>query len=340
MASADSPEGFNAWRAGLGQLASLPPGKPLKVYKVDTNTNTLIPKQDESNNPFYYKALTLARDESIAVYPVYHEHGMPTFHEVEHYGEWNGIAPLYAFLASLCNGESALSGITYDYSDVWETTTAADEAVHDNLVIVRPHSYMGCCAYKTSFPVRCKESIDISIGEAPDIRTASADVYDLRYEINKSVRLKGQINWEIQAATLDGEVITWETIADLGDYIEHQEKNSVMRVQVAFDGDHPAVQDDTMIQNMCSNVATAGLWIDGNSIPQWVDCGTLPYNMGIAVLTVACLYRISHAECSPAYKIMAYPLMFGANSLTLGTVNYIPSYKPCSGNTEEEGGEP
>ena len=86
--------GFNACRAGLGRLLSKPTGQPLKVYTIDEN-GFVVPKLDAEDNPLYYKLLTLAENDMSSHYPAYDEQNMPTFNEVEEYGEWSGIAPLY-----------------------------------------------------------------------------------------------------------------------------------------------------------------------------------------------------------------------------------------------------
>ena len=317
-AEIDTTFGWNGARSGLGSLQSRGAGSPLRVYGV--SEGMVVPRVDGNGSPLFYRSPSLVRND--AGFPVYDDVEMPRFKEVSGYGAFNGIAGLYGFLSSV-KSETAVSGVQYDCSDLWETTTVAGEAVRDNLVVVRAHRYAGYWVYRQTFEVVGMESVDVSVGG----RSASVTGVSLNYQQSASARMAGQVDWRIRAARLDGDTIEWETLENIKDWLDNQGR--VLRIDVPFVASKPAVVDTNMITNMCKYVAAAGLWIDRDNVPQWVDCGVLPFNMGVACLTTACLYRISASECSPAYQTQAYPILLGDRSLRLGAVNYQPAYKPC-----------
>jgi len=323
----------------LGVLQSRGLGGPLRVYEVDDGR--VVPKL-EGQDQLFYRSLTVKCND--AGFPVYDDEGMPRFNEVSECGgdeddddedggedgngnAFNGIAGLYGFLSTV-RTEAEVSGVKYDYSDVWETTTEASEAIRDNLVVVRAHRFAGYWAYQQSFEVVSRETVDVSVGE----RAATVTAVALNYQKSVREKMTGQVDWRIQVAVFDADdrdkIDEWKTLESVRDWLDHQ--GSVLRIDVEFDGDKPAVVDSNMVTNLCKYVAAAGLWIDGSGLPQWVDCGVLPFNMGVACLVTVCLYRISAAECSPAYQAQSYPILLGTRFLQLGAVNYQPSYKPCN----------
>jgi hypothetical protein len=317
-----TPKGFNALRCGLGRLQSAGTGQPLQVFTVNADTNQLVPKLD-SGKPLFYKKLTI-KLHTGGTTPEYDSLGGIEFNELTPTSTgWGGHAPFYAYLQSLNVGEAAVSGVQYDYSDLWETTTDATEAIPNNYVVVKPHQFMGYYPNKEQFKVGSTETIDLSVTG----RSKSGTAYHLDYELEARVKLKGQWNGTIKYADASDDTITWIALTDVGSYVNNLGK--VMIVIPEYVGTNITIMDVNKIENMCgigdANIPIPmGMYIDNNNLPQFVNCDSMPFNTIIPLLSVACMYRINGGNCSPAYQTNSFAVELNANHITLLTNNYLP----------------
>jgi hypothetical protein len=194
---------------------------------------------------------------------------------------------------------------------------------------VKPHQFMGYYPNKEQFKVGSTETIDLSVTG----RSKSGTAYHLDYELEARVRLHGQTNFTIKVASIASDTITWNTINTLEDYIENIGK--VMIVIPTYNGDNLSVINNNFIENVCGDSGgtsipvTMGMYIDANNIPQFVVCDSIPYSMCVPLLAVECLYRISSSACSPSYQTNQFPVQLSSRHITLGTVNYVPSFNNC-----------
>jgi hypothetical protein len=303
-------QGFNGLRSGLGVLQSQQSFSPLPVLY---NNNGVLAQKQSDGQPLYYKNLTYANE------PVYDSNGTIQYEELTTFGQFNGHAALYLFLKSLAIGESTINGVTYDYSDTWETTTDVTEAVPNNFVMVRPHLYTGWYCTKGSYKVLTKETIDISVGD----RTKTADCYSLEYDLNSVVKFKGQWNGTIKYGTVTDGNINWTTLGSISDYVNNYNKTMIVVPTNDID-----LMDVNKIENTCGtgsvNVPVPiGMFIDGNGLPQFVNCDSIPFQHMIPLLSVVCLYRMNNGNCSPAYQTNSYMVALSAPWLKVMVANYL-----------------
>ena len=327
-----SPAGYNGQGAALGKLSTHTTGQPLKVFTVDADQDVLVQKMS-NDAPLYYKEISVKKENNYVQFsgdryqvPVIEAAG----EEIET-GNWFSVPCLYAFLCSLSEGEAAngLDSTHFDYSGLWETTTHVNEAVTDDYVVVKPHNHPGYKPYQTKCKVSSIEPLILDIEDDDTVREAASVVYSVTPEVAAQVKMKGQVDWKVYQAVIEDDTVEWKVMDTRKKALDNL--SGVKTIVIDYDGTHPAVENNDMIENMCTLPYTAGLWIDSNGIPQWINCEGIPYNMCIPILYVDGLYRISEHECSPGYMVHSYPVKL-EQYLSVSAVNYIPSYKSKSPN--------